>query len=80
MKPVAHRPCQSRGRPGAIERERVPAAQFRTVTAGYFEAAGIPHSAVLGFVTATPSVFIRKAAKEHGTKRRVEGGVRPRCS
>jgi len=29
---------------------------------------------VLGFVTATPSVFVRKAAKDHGTKRRVEGG------
>jgi orotate phosphoribosyltransferase len=41
---------------------------------GGIEAAGIPHSAVLGFVTATPSVFIRKATKEHGTKRRVEGG------
>ncbi|HVG26556.1 MAG TPA: orotate phosphoribosyltransferase [Acidobacteriaceae bacterium] len=41
---------------------------------GGIEAAGIPHSATLGFVTATPSVFIRKAAKEHGTKRRVEGG------
>ena len=26
----------------AIERERVPLAQFRTVSAGYFEAAGIP--------------------------------------
>ena len=26
----------------ALERERVPAAQFRTVTPGYFEAAGIP--------------------------------------
>ncbi len=41
---------------------------------GGIEAAGIPHSAVLGFVMATPSVFIRKVAKEHGTKRRVEGG------
>lgn len=41
---------------------------------GGIEAAGIPHSAVLGFVTATPSVFIRKATKEHGTRRRVEGG------
>jgi orotate phosphoribosyltransferase len=41
---------------------------------GGIESAGIPHSAVLGFVTATPSVFIRKATKEHGTKRRVEGG------
>jgi len=26
----------------AVERERVPAAQFRTVTPGYFDAAGIP--------------------------------------
>lgn len=41
---------------------------------GGIEAAGIPHSAALGFATATPSVFIRKATKEHGTKRRVEGG------
>jgi orotate phosphoribosyltransferase len=38
------------------------------------ESAGIPHSATLGFVTATPSVFVRKAAKEYGTKQRVEGG------
>lgn len=41
---------------------------------GGIESAGIPHSAALGFVTATPSVFIRKATKEHGMKRRVEGG------
>ncbi|HEY5382461.1 MAG TPA: hypothetical protein VIJ65_09400 [Acidobacteriaceae bacterium] len=41
---------------------------------GGIESAGIPHSAALGFATATPSVFVRKAAKEHGTKRRVEGG------
>jgi putative ABC transport system permease protein len=33
-------PFTVEGRP--IERERVPAAQFRTVSAGYFEAAGIP--------------------------------------
>jgi len=37
-------------------------------------AAGIPHSAALGFSMRTPSVFIRKEAKEHGTKKRVEGG------
>ena len=38
------------------------------------EAAGIPHSAALGFYTKTPSVFVRKVAKEHGTKKMVEGG------
>jgi orotate phosphoribosyltransferase len=38
------------------------------------EAAGIPHSAALGFATATPSIFVRKEAKSHGAKKRVEGG------
>jgi orotate phosphoribosyltransferase len=38
------------------------------------EAAGIPHSAALGFSMHLPSVFIRKEVKEHGTKKRVEGG------
>jgi orotate phosphoribosyltransferase len=41
---------------------------------GGVEAAGIPHSAALGFAMQKPSVFIRKEAKEHGTKKRVEGG------
>ena len=41
---------------------------------GGIEAAGIPHSAALGFTTAMPSVFIRKEAKLHGTRKRVEGG------
>jgi orotate phosphoribosyltransferase len=41
---------------------------------GGIEAAGIPHSAALGFSMAKPSIFIRKEAKEHGTKKRVEGG------
>jgi orotate phosphoribosyltransferase len=41
---------------------------------GGIEAAGIPHSAALGFAMAKPSIFIRKEAKEHGTKKRVEGG------
>jgi orotate phosphoribosyltransferase len=41
---------------------------------GGIEAAGIPHSAALGFSMAKPSVFIRKEAKAHGTKKRVEGG------
>lgn len=38
------------------------------------EAAGIPHSATLGFILNKPSVFIRKEAKDHGTKKLVEGG------
>lgn len=41
---------------------------------GGIEAAGIPHSAALGFATHRPSVFIRKQTKEHGTRKRVEGG------
>jgi orotate phosphoribosyltransferase len=41
---------------------------------GGVEAAGIPHSAALGFVMKKPSVFVRKEAKDHGTKKRVEGG------
>lgn len=41
---------------------------------GGVEAAGIPHSAALGFSMHLPSVFIRKELKEHGTRRRVEGG------
>jgi orotate phosphoribosyltransferase len=41
---------------------------------GGIEAAGIPHSAALGFATHKPSVFIRKQAKDHGTRKRVEGG------
>jgi orotate phosphoribosyltransferase len=41
---------------------------------GGVEAAGIPHSAALGFSMRKPSVFIRKQPKEHGTKKRVEGG------
>lgn len=38
------------------------------------EAAGIPHSAALGLTLSMPSVFIRKALKDHGTKKLIEGG------
>lgn len=38
------------------------------------EAAGIPHSAALGFFMKKPSVFVRKVAKDHGTKKLIEGG------
>lgn len=38
------------------------------------ETAGIPHSAALSYILQKPSVFVRKAAKDHGTKKMVEGG------
>lgn len=38
------------------------------------ETAGIPHSSALAFVLQKPSVFVRKEIKDHGTKKRVEGG------
>jgi len=38
------------------------------------ESSGIPHSSALAFTAAQPSVFVRKAAKEHGLGRRIEGG------
>ena len=41
---------------------------------GGIETAGIPHSAALSYAMNRSSIFIRKAAKEHGLKRRVEGG------
>jgi orotate phosphoribosyltransferase len=43
------------------------------VVAG-IEAAGIPHSAALGYMLNKPSVFCRKKVKAHGTKKMVEGG------
>ena len=41
---------------------------------GGIEAAGIPHRAAFGFSAKKPSIFIRKEAKGHGAKKRVEGG------
>jgi orotate phosphoribosyltransferase len=38
------------------------------------ETAGIPHSATLGYSLEMPSVFVRKSAKDHGTKKMIEGG------
>jgi orotate phosphoribosyltransferase len=38
------------------------------------ETAGIPHSATLGHSLDMPSVFVRKSAKDHGTKKMIEGG------
>ena len=58
-----------RGFEALIAEQKIPV----DVIAGV-EAAGIPHSAALGFSMRLPSVFIRKELKEHGTKKRVEGG------
>jgi orotate phosphoribosyltransferase len=35
---------------------------------------GVPHSAALAYHTKKPSVFVRKAPKEHGKTKRIEGG------
>lgn len=35
---------------------------------------GVPHSSALAYAMQRPSVFVRKAAKEHGTAQRIEGG------
>ncbi len=41
---------------------------------GGIEAAGIPHSAALGYAIGRPSIFVRKQPKEHGKRARIEGG------
>ncbi len=38
------------------------------------ESAGIPHSSALAYHLGQPSVFVRKAAKDHGLTQRIEGG------
>lgn len=38
------------------------------------ETAGIPHSSALAYAMGLPTVFVRKQAKEHGLRQRVEGG------
>jgi orotate phosphoribosyltransferase len=52
-----------------IERQGIP---FHVIAG--IEAAGIPHSAALAYRLGQPSVFVRKQAKEHGTRSRIEGG------
>jgi orotate phosphoribosyltransferase len=54
-------------------RSAAPGADGDPVIAGV-ESAGIPHSSALAYATGRPSVFVRKAVKEHGLGRRVEGG------
>jgi orotate phosphoribosyltransferase len=55
-------------------RELLDSGGFPSDILGGVEAAGIPHSAALGYAANKPSVFIRKESKAHGTKKRVEGG------
>jgi orotate phosphoribosyltransferase len=38
------------------------------------ETAGIPHASALAYRLNMPNIFVRKQAKTHGTKNRVEGG------
>lgn len=38
------------------------------------ETAGIPHGSALAYQMQRPSVFVRKQEKEHGAKKRIEGG------
>ena len=52
-----------------IERESLAFHVIAGVAAG-----GVPHSSALAYNMRRPSVFIRKEAKEHGTKKLVEGG------
>lgn len=54
---------------GLIDREGIG---FDVI--GGIEAAGIPHSAALGYAMQRPSIFVRKQAKEHGKRARIEGG------
>ncbi len=75
--------CDGRKLPFAPEAWHTVIAGFEKLIAdegirfdvlGGIETAGIPHSAALSYAMNVPSIFIRKAAKEHGLKRRVEGG------
>jgi orotate phosphoribosyltransferase len=54
--------------------QRIIADDIEVDVIGGIEAAGIPHSAALGFAMAKPSIFVRKEAKGYGAKKRVEGG------
>jgi orotate phosphoribosyltransferase len=63
----------------AMERTLMDRNILTDVLAG-IETAGIPHSAALAYIMKKPSVFVRKQAKEHGTRSRIEGGqVQGKC-
>lgn len=52
----------------------IRAKEIRFDVIAGLEAAGIPHSSALGFSMNKPSVFVRKEAKLHGQRKRIEGG------
>lgn len=55
-------------------RDYIGAARLKfDVIAGVADG-GVPHSSALAFILESPSVFIRKEAKSHGKRRRIEGG------
>ena len=76
--------------PVYVDNRRVPfwPAQWRVVLDGFAQAArgltfdviagiavgGVPHSSALAYLLGAPSVFVRKEAKEHGTRSQIEGG------
>lgn len=75
--------CDNRIFPFWPEQWKTVIEGFRTLIAregvdfdvlGGIEAAGIPHSAALGYGLERPSIFIRKQPKEHGKRARIEGG------
>jgi len=53
--------------------QQIVASLEYDVIAG-IETAGIPHSAALAYSLGQPSVFVRKEAKAHGTRSRIEVG------
>jgi len=55
-------------------REMVDGLRLSEPVIAGIETAGIPHSSVLAYELGAPSVFVRKQAKDHGLKQRIEGG------
>jgi orotate phosphoribosyltransferase len=55
-------------------RNRITLDHIATDVIAGIAAAGIPHSAALAYALRQPSVFVRKEAKAHGTRSRIEGG------
>lgn len=53
---------------------QVAALQLAQPVIAGIETAGIPHSSALAYEMGLETVFVRKQAKEHGLKQRIEGG------
>jgi orotate phosphoribosyltransferase len=63
--------------PGLLRRvvaEMVPLVPPGTELLGGLELGGVPIAAVLSQLTGLPALFVRKQAKEYGTRRLAEGG------